>query len=100
MELFHDQHRTSRVAQSSFRDAAEKKTAQTGPTVATHDDHRGAQALGLACDDLCEVRTACEHKLAILGLQAFALQKFAEIVPRVTLHQAVEVEPSPGGRIN
>lgn len=56
--LFHDQHRAVRVAQRSFRHAAQQQPLQPGSSVTAHDNHRRLQLFHLLHDHIREVRSS------------------------------------------
>ena len=59
--LLDNQYRTIGVAESAFRDAAEEESPQSRPTMAAHDDHRGANFFRVARDDCRQIRAMRKH---------------------------------------
>jgi hypothetical protein len=96
---FDDEHWTIRVAKRSLGHAAKKKPLETGSTVTAHNDHGGAQFLGLSGNNLGEVRSTSDNKSAIFRLEFFPFGQSSKVLAGVALQERIEIESSTRWRI-
>ena len=88
------------ITERPLGNASQEKALQAGSAVAPHDDHSGAQFLGLSGDNVGEVHSASDHETAILPLELLALHQFVKFCPCIVLQEPVKVKLAGGGRID